>query len=160
MATADIEHYRNNLTAALVRIEQLEHELLLFRSDPAHERVDIAEEQLARAWRRRVRARKLLPRVLIGSFVAMGAFALTDPSLPVALRVLGLGLCGLGAVSTVMTIIALLVVQRPRTAKLEELERRVRIAKGDVGARLLVAAPPSEEEREQEEEPVAVRRLA
>ena len=156
----DNEEYRNDLAAALVRIEQLEHELLLFRSDPAYERVDIAEERLDAARRRRARARKLLPQVLIASFALIGTFALTDPSLPTFVRVLAMGLTAVGAASTLLSIVALLLVQRARTAKLDELERHLRIAKGDVGTRLLVAPAPIETDEDETEEPIAVRRLA
>lgn len=134
------ESYRSELTAALVRIEQLEDELALFRTDPAHERVDIAEERLARARVRRVRLGRLLPRVCIASFVAMGAFALTDPALPVFVHVIAYGTCVLGAATAMITMAWLLVLaaQGSRPKGLLELERQLRIAKGDVGKRVRV----------------------
>jgi hypothetical protein len=135
-----LDGYRSELAAALLRIETLEDELALFRADPAYERVDIAEEALARARARRRRWQKLLPRVCIASFVAMGAFALTDPSLPGIVHVLAYGLCGLGVATALVSIVAMLVLaaQGERPKRFVELERHVRIAKGDVGNRVRV----------------------
>jgi hypothetical protein len=132
------ESYRSELTAALLRIEQLEDEIALFRADPAYERVDIAEERLAKARARRRKLQKILPRVCIGSFVAMGAFALTDPTLPGFVQVLAYAICVLGAMTAMITIVGMLVLaaQGDRPKKHLELERHVRIAKGDVGRSL------------------------
>jgi hypothetical protein len=131
------EHYREALTAALLRIEQLEHEIALFRADPSHERVELAEERLEQARGRRRRAQKLLPRALVASLVLTGAFALTDPSLVPMLRGLGYALSAVGALSAMTTILGVIVMaaQGPRPVKFVDLERRVRIAKADVGAR-------------------------
>lgn len=140
------ESYRSELTAALLRIEQLEDELALFRADPGYERVDIAEERLARARARRRRWQKILPRVCIASFVAMGAFALTAPSLPAFVNALAYVICALGVASAAATMLGMLVLaaQGPRPKSLLELERHVRIAKGDVGRRVRVGvARPS-----------------
>jgi site-specific DNA recombinase len=132
------ESYRNELTAALLRIEQMEDELALFRADPAYERVEAAGERLARARARRRRVQKILPRVCIASFVAMGAFALTDPSLPVSVHVMAYVSCAAGGATAVLTIVWMLVLaaQGARPKSVLELERNVRIAKGDVGKRL------------------------
>jgi hypothetical protein len=152
----DYEHldgYRSELAAALLRIETLEDELARFRADPAYERVDIAEEALTRARARRARWQKLLPRVCIASFVAMGAFALTDPSLPGIVHVLAYGICGLGMATALVTIVWMLVLaaQGERPKRFVELERQVRIAKGDVGKRVRVelgdAGPARRRER-------------
>lgn len=139
----EIEHYRSELTAALIRIEQLEGELTVYRADPAYELVEQAEERLELLRHRRERARRLLPQVLIGSFAMMGFFALTDPSLPVPLRVVGLILSLLGIASTGVSMLMLVLVQRVRTPKMEALERQVRIAKGDVGTRQLATSLPA-----------------
>lgn len=134
------ESYRSELTAALLRIEQLEDEIALFRVDPSYERVDIAEERLARARAQRARLQKLLPRICISSFVAMGAFALTDPSLPSFVHGIAYAICALGSASAVVTILWMLVLaaQGARPKSLLELERHVRIAKGDIGKRVRV----------------------
>jgi hypothetical protein len=133
----DAEHYRGELTAALLRLEQLESELITFRADPAYERVEIAEAELARARANVRRAHHLLPRVLVASFVLAGAFALTDPALESKVRLLGYALAILGASSAVLTIVALLVLsaQGSRPRRLLELERALRLAKADVGMR-------------------------
>jgi len=136
----DYEHYegyRSELAAALVRIEQLEQELDLFRTDPAFERVDIAQEELSRARERRRRLQKILPRVCIASFVAMGTFALAEASLPPFVTFMAYAICALGIASAATTMVWMLVLaaQGERPKRLAELERRVRIAKGDVGKR-------------------------
>jgi hypothetical protein len=133
----DAEHYRGDLTAALHHVEQLEAELAAFRADPAYERVEVAEEALARARGRARHLRRLLPRVLIASFVLTGAFALTDPAVAAPVRIVGYALAVLGASSTVVTIVALLMLsaQGLRPKRLLELERAVRLAKADVGMR-------------------------
>ena len=131
----EAENYRGDLEASILRIDQLEHELALFRADPSYERVDVANERLRRARERRERLQRGLPLLLIGSFALTGAFALTDPSLAPFLRTLGSVLSSLGAGSVVVTIIALLAIsaQGARPKKIIELERQVRLAKGDVG---------------------------
>lgn len=130
-----LDSYRDDLAAARLRIEQLEDELALFRADPAYERVDIAEERLAQMRARRARLHRLLPRICVGSFAAMGAFALTNPALPGFVQTLGYVLCALGGVLAVTTMawIVLLAMQGARPRRVLELERQVRIAKGDVG---------------------------
>jgi hypothetical protein len=150
----DTEHYRGDLTAALLRVERLEAELAAFRADPTYERVDAAEEDLARARARSRRARRILPRALVASFVLTGAFALTNPALAPAVQLLGYALAILGASSAVVVLVALLVLtaQGSRPRQLRALERALRLAKADVGmrreARLRVAddgasgAPP------------------
>lgn len=132
------ETYRDELTATLLRIAQMEDELALFRADPAYERVDVAEERLARARARRRRVQTILPHVCIASFVAMGAFALTDPALPVSVHVVAYLLCAAGGATAAVTIVWMLVLaaQGARPKSLRDLERNVRIAKGDVGKRL------------------------
>lgn len=132
------EGYRSELAAALVRIAQLEGELDLFRTDPAYERVDIAHEELARARERRRRLQKVLPRICIGSFVAMGAFALTDPSLPAFVHWMAYVICmtGLAIAAASIAWMLLLAAQGARPKAIVELERRLRIAKGDVGKRV------------------------
>lgn len=130
-----LEHYRDDLAAARRRIEQLEDELALFRADPGYERVDIAEERLAQLRERRARLHRLLPRICVASFAAMGSFALTNPALPGFVQTLGYVLCALGVVLALVTMawIVLLAAQGARPRKVLELERQVRIAKGDVG---------------------------
>ena len=132
------EHYRGELAAALLRIEQLSGRIALYEADPAHERVIVAEARLLRAHEQRRRAHWLWPRLLMASFAAMGAYAFTDPSLPHAVRILAYGVAVLGAASTVLMIgVALLLAREtPWRKMLESLERDVRIARGDVGRAL------------------------
>lgn len=136
------EGYRSELAAALVRIEQLEQELDIFRTDPAYERVDIAQEELTRARERRRRLQKVLPRVCIGSFVAMSTFALTETAVPVFVQLLAYAVCVIGVASAVVTMVWMLALaaEGARPKRLAELERQVRIAKGDVGKRVRVEA--------------------
>lgn len=130
------QQYRGDLSAAFARIAFLEQELALFRSDPSYERVDVAEEELERAKERRGRLQRILPKTLILSFVCLGAFAFTDSDWAV-LRLLALGVTILGAASGLVCLAGLLVLlaQGPRPARIRELERNVRLAKGDIGAR-------------------------
>lgn len=132
----EAENYRGDIEAAFLRIEQLEDELALFRADPSYERVDVANERLRRARERLRRLQRTLPLVLIASFAMTGAFALTDPSLAPFVRTVGAVLASFGAGSVLVTIVALLALsaQGARPKKLIELERQVRIAKGDVGS--------------------------
>lgn len=132
----EAENYREDLSAAFLRIEQLEDELALFRTDPSIERVRIADERLTRARERRRRTLRALPLVVIASFTMMGAFALTDPTMPPIVRMVGHVLAAAGAASAMTNIVVLLALsaQGARPTVLVELERQVRIAKGDVGA--------------------------
>lgn len=136
------ESYRNELTAALLRIERLQDELAIFRADPAYERVDIAEEELERVKEARARWQKLLPRICIGSFAAMAAYALTQLSLPDVVEGLAYFVSAAGSAIAVVTMLWMLVLaaQGSRPKRVRELERRVRIAKGDVGKRVRVAS--------------------
>jgi len=131
------EQYRGDLGTAFARISHLEHELALFRSDPAYERVEVAQENLERATTLRQRLQRFLPKALIVSFVCMGAFALTDPTLPAALRFLASAVTVLGATAGLLSLAGLLVLlaQGPRPSRIRELERNVRLAKADMGAR-------------------------
>lgn len=131
----DQEQYRGDLAAAHVRIGQLEEELATFRADPAIERVDIAEERLAAAKARFAKVQKLLPRAVIGSFVLIAAFAITGTDLPEIVQTIAYVIFALGVMAAIGTSIALL---RLRFSNLPELERQVRIAKGDVGTRQLL----------------------
>lgn len=132
----EAENYREDLSAAFLRIEQLEDELALFRTDPSIERVRIANERLTRARERRRRTLRALPLVVIASFTMMGAFALTDPTMPPIVRMVGQVLAAAGAASAMINIVVLLALsaQVARPTMLVELERQVGIAKGDVGA--------------------------
>ncbi|MBS2012024.1 MAG: hypothetical protein JST00_04005 [Deltaproteobacteria bacterium] len=133
--------------AALARIDQLESELASFRADPAYERVALAEEALARSRARRAALARLLPRICIAAFVGMGAFALTNPALPPFVQSLAYVLSAAGALTASATIAWMLGLsaQGSRPKALVELERRVRLARGDVGmasrARLALPAP-------------------
>ena len=149
----ETESYRADLSAAYSRIEQLEDELALFRSDPSFERVEAASSRLEGAREVRRRLQRVLPLAIIASFTLMGAFALTDPSLPPIVRMLGQVLAAAGAVSAITNIVALLAMtaQGSRPKKLVELERQLRIAKGDVGdARRLRIEHESENLHEEE----------
>lgn len=132
-----MDTYREDLTAARIRIEQLEDELALYRADPSFERVDIAEERRAEARTRRALVQKLLPRAAIASFVLMGGLALAQADAPDWLRWIGYSLFAIGLLAAPVTIALLL--RRPRD--LTDLERNVRIAKGDVG-RIAASNPP------------------
>lgn len=132
--------YRDDLSAALLKIERLEEELALFHGDPSYERVEVAEEALARARARRRWLQKILPRVCIAAFVAMGAFALTHPALPEVVHLFAYAIVAAGLATAVVTIVWMLVyaAQGDRPKRILELERNVRLAKGDAGRRLRV----------------------
>ena len=133
------DYYRDEIAAARLRIEQLEHELAVFRADPAYERVEIAEERLGRARSLRERAQQVLPRLIVGSVALIATFALTHPDLPELVRGVAYVLFAVGVVAACVTTTALLVVnaQGRRPKRIVELERQLRIAKADVGARSL-----------------------
>lgn len=145
--------YRSELGSALARIAQLEAELATFRVDPSYERVALAEEALAHARARRRSLQRMLPRLCIAGFVAMGAFALTDPSLPVFVHGVAYALCAVGGFVATTTILAMLVLsaQGERPKAVVDLERRVRLAKGDVGKRVRIDARAVERARAESE---------
>jgi hypothetical protein len=133
------DFYRDELAAVYVRLDKLEAELELYRRDPAYERVVVAEERLDDAIERREQLRKYSPVALIAGFVLLSGFALTA----VGLEWVGYAVSGLGLLTLLVSFgtLAILGAQGAKPRRIVELERKVRLAKGEVGARIAFLAP-------------------
>lgn len=130
--------YRGQLGAALARIEVLEGELAAIRTDPAYERVVVAEERLRAERERLAKAPRVSAFILLGSIVMMGCAGLASVSNDrwLGAAALLLGVMGIGGVLGAFLAIVRLALQGTRPAHVLELERQARMARGDAGMRL------------------------
>ena len=82
----------------------------------------------------------------------MGAFAFTGATLPGFVEAMVYAICALGLATAVTTIAGMLVMaaQGERPKRFIELERNVRIAKGDAGKRVRIELKERRAERPRE----------